>query len=426
MNGSRVPSPPFAVASIILSMGLMATGNGVMFAYIPLKLAFEGFAPWVAGTMITALAGGGIVGCLLTGVLVRRVGHARVFAALVALVILSVLMIALRTEPVTWILARALYGFAMTGLFIISQSWLNDASENVWRGRIIAIFYMTYVIAIGAGGYVLKFIELETLQGPLLGIFFAALAILPVSLTRLRTPPPPEAVSVAVAAVWRISPVGLLGLLAVGGLTMLVAGFAPIYAAGEGYAKEDIALLLFLMQFGMIGVQYPLGAISDRTDRRYVLLAACAIVIGSAAVASQVSGTTLVWLILIFAIWSGGTETIYAVANAHANDRAEPQYYVSLSSTLLVAWSISGFVLPGIATALTQVAGLQAFMYVAMAVAALYAAFVAYRLTRREPAPLGDQEPYCPISAQVPHTAELGPQAPEEAASASCPGHDGS
>ena len=138
--------------------------------------------------------------------------------------------------------------------------------------------------------------------------------------------------------------------------------------------------------------------------------------IGSAAVASQVSGATLVWLILIFAIWSGATETIYAVANAHANDRAEPQYYVSLSSTLLVAWSVSGFVLPGIATALTQVVGLQAFMYVAMAVAALYAAFVAYRLTRREPAPLGDQEPYRPISAQVPHTAELGPQRPDGAA----------
>ena len=425
MNEARVPSPPFAVASIIVSMGLMATGNGVMFAYIPLKLAFEGFAPWVAGTMLTALAAGGIGGCLLVGMLVRRVGHARVFAALVALVILSVLLIALKTEPVTWILARALYGFAMTGLFIISQSWLNDASENAWRGRVIAVFYMTYVFAIGLGGYILKFIDLETLQGPLMGIFFAALAILPVSLTRLRTPPPPEAVSIAVAATWRISPVGFLGLLTVGGLTMLIGGFAPIYAAGEGYAKDDIALLLFLMQFGMIGVQYPLGAISDRTDRRYVLIVACAIVVGSAAVATQASGTTLVWLILIFAVWSGATETIYAVANAHANDRAEPQYYVSLSSTLLIAWSVSGFVLPGIATALTQVAGLQAFMYVAMAVAGLYAAFVAYRLTRREPAPHVSQEPYQPISAQVPHTPELCPQAPDEAESASPAGHDG-
>jgi MFS family permease len=411
MSARRASSPPLAVANIILSMGLLATGNGVLFAYIPLKLAFEGFAPWVAGTMITALAAGGIGGCLLTGALVRRVGHARVFAAMIALVILGVLVIALGTQPAAWILARGIYGFAMTGIFIVSQSWLNDACENAWRGKVIAIFYMTYVMAIGAGGYVLKFVSLESLDGPLLGIFFAALAILPVSLTRLPTPAPPESVTVAIGAVWRISPVGFLGLLTVGGLTMLVAGFAPIYAAAEGYTKDDIALLLFLMQFGMIGVQYPLGALSDRMDRRYVLIAAAAIVIASAALATQMSGVALMWLILVFAIWSGATESIYAVANAHANDRAEPQYYVSLSSTLLVAWSISGFVLPGIATALTQVFGLKAFMYVAMVAAGLYGSFVIYRVTRREPAPSTAHEPYLPITAQVPYTAEMGPQA---------------
>ena len=180
-------SSPFAVTSIILSMGLLAVGNGLLFAYIPVKLAAEGFAPWVAGTMITALAAGGLIGCLFTGRLVRRVGHARVFASLAAMVILSVLLIALGPEPVLWVASRALYGFAMSGLFIVSQSWLNDACENDWRGKIIAVFYMTYVLAIGAGGFLLRFVSLESLQGPLLGIFFVTLAILPVGLTRLRT-----------------------------------------------------------------------------------------------------------------------------------------------------------------------------------------------------------------------------------------------
>ena len=171
---------------------------------------------------------------------------------------------------------------------------------------------------------------------------------------------------------------------------------------------------MFLMQFGMIAIQYPLGAISDRIDRRYVLIAAAAIVIVSAAIATRLEGASLLWLILVFAIWSGATESIYAVANAHANDRADPQYYVSLSSTLLVAWSVSGIVLPILATVLTQVTGPQAFMYVAIIVAALYGAFVAYRLTRSEAAPEEDQEPYQAISAQIPHTAELAPLASEE------------
>ena len=168
------------------------------------------------------------------------------------------------------------------------------------------------------------------------------------------------------------------------------------------------------MQFGMIAVQLPLGAISDRTDRRYVLIAASLIVAAGAAVAMRLDGASLVWLILIFAVWSGATESIYAVGNAHANDRAEPQYYVSLSSTLLIAWSVSGIVIPGLATALTPVFGPKAFMVLAVAIAILYAGFVAFRLTRREAVPEAETEPYQQISAQVPLTAELAPQPAED------------
>ena len=396
-------------------MGLIAVGNGLLFAFVPVKLAAEGFAPWVAGAVITGLAVGSLGGCLFTGTLVRRVGHARVFASFAAAINLSILLIALDTDPTLWIASRALYGFAMVGLFIVSQSWLNDACENEWRGKVIAAFYMTYIVAIGAGSFLLRFIDINSQQAPLLAILFASLAILPVGLTRLRTPPPPESVSVALRSVWRISPAGLVGLLAVGGLTMLVQGFAPIYAAAEGYSQEDIALLLFLMQFGMIGIQLPLGALSDRIDRRLVLILASLLVAAGAAAATQMSGADLLWLILVFAVWSGATESIYAVATAHANDRAEPQYYVSLSSTLLVAWSVSGIVLPALATALTEAAGTRAFMLVAMVVAALYAAFVAWRMLLREPVPEAAQEPYQAITAQVPHTAELAPQPQDEA-----------
>ena len=79
----------------------------------------------------------------------------------------------------------------------------------------------------------------------------------------------------------------------------------------------------------------------------------------------------------------------------------------------MVAWSLSGLVLPGIATALTPVFGPRAFMVIALVVAAAYALFVAYRVTRREPVPDAEQEPYQPVSAQAPYTAELAPQAEE-------------
>jgi MFS family permease len=405
----RPPSPPWSVASIVVSMSLLAIGNGLLFTYVPVKLAADGFPPWVAGAILTAMSAGGIVGCFVTGLLVRRVGHARVFAALTALVILTILAISLGTDPYVWVAARGAYGVAMTGVFIVAQSWLNDASENAWRGRVIAIFYTAYVVGIGVGSNLLAYVSVDGPDGPLLALFFVTLGILPVSLTRLSTPPPPETIKIAVASVWRISPVGFAGLSVVGGLTMLVAGFAPIYATASGFGQADVATMMLLMQVGMIVVQFPLGALSDRIDRRIVLIVACVIVVAASVSGTQMAGASLAGLIVLFALWSGGTETIYSVANAHANDRAEPRYYVSLSSTLLVAWSVSGTVLPGVTTLLTPVVGPQAFMYVTIVTAALYGVFVLYRLTRREPVPDEDQEPFQQMTAQMPLTAELAP-----------------
>lgn len=108
-------------------MSLVAIGNGLLFAYIPVRLGVEGFPPTWAGSILTGLSAGGIAGCLLTGLLVRRVGHARSYMLLSALIVLANAIVAIQVHPLTWIFARALYGFAICAMFIVAQSWLNDA-----------------------------------------------------------------------------------------------------------------------------------------------------------------------------------------------------------------------------------------------------------------------------------------------------------
>lgn len=407
-------APPFAVSGIILSMAMVAVGGGLMFAYIPVKLGHLGYEPSIAGWILTSLAAGGFVGCLGTGPMVKRVGHARAYMTMAAMLILSHLSLALTVDPYLWMGARVMYGLAAAGLFIISQSWLNDACPNEWRGRVMAIFYMVYVLCIGAGGFMIGLVDIETGTAPQIAVLFVTLAIIPVGLTNLKAPLPPEYVTVSFRGAWRISPVGLVGLLTVGGLTMLVQGFAPIYAQSEGFDQKQIGLLLFLMQFGMIAVQMPLGALSDRIDRRIVLVVASVLVIGFAAASAQLGELGIWTMIILFGIWAGATETIYAVANAHANDRAEPQYYVALSMTMLFAWSLSGFILPGAASFLTEIYGPKAFMYVAMAIAAAYGLFVLFRMTRREAVPIDEQETYEPRAAQVPYSPELYAPVTEE------------
>ena len=132
-------------------MALIAVGNGLMFAYIPVRLGADGFAPTWAGGILTGLSAGGIAGCLLTGVLVRRIGHARAYMVLSALIVLSNAGVAAGPHPALWIAARALYGFAICAMFIVAQSWLNDAVGNAIRGRVMAVFYVSYIVGMGIG-----------------------------------------------------------------------------------------------------------------------------------------------------------------------------------------------------------------------------------------------------------------------------------
>jgi MFS family permease len=404
-GAKSAPAPLIAITSVILSMTLVAIGTGLLFSFVPVRLGAEGLPPTWAGLILTGLSAGGIAGCLFTGALVRRVGHARVYMTFSALIILGNAAISAGTYPVLWIAARVLYGFAICGLFVVAQSWLNDAVPNSIRGRIMALFYICYIVGLGIGALLLSFVDIATPAAPIIAIVFTALSIIPVGLTTLRPPPPPESASIAFMRAWRISPVGIAGMLAVGGLSMMVAGFAPIHATASGFSKNEVSFLMVAMEFGTILVQLPFGWISDRTDRRYVLIAASLLVVALGLAASQTIGAPFLTIVLIFMIWSGSTESIYSISTAHANDRAGKADLVALSSTMLFAWSVSGFVIPGMATALTAAYGTEAFMYIAVSIAAAFAVFVAYRIFRSPGAvPEGG---FAPMSAQAPLPAEL-------------------
>lgn len=411
------PARGRAVASIIVSIALTAVGNGLMFAYIPVALGAAGYAPTWAGSILTLLSAGGLVGCLTTGLVVRRVGHARAFMLFSALIILSNAAVATGIDPWTWMASRALYGFAINGMFIVAQSWLNDAVSNSIRGRVMAIFYVAYIVGLGCGSFLLGQLDIAHNGPPLLGLAFTALAMLPVGLTRLRQPPPPRAASVALVRAWRISPVGVAGMLAAGGLSMMIAGFAPIHATASGYSQQEVATLLFAMPLGTLFVQIPFGWISDRTDRRYVLVAAAILVALFGVTAGVFDGATLAVLILIYMVWDGASESIYSLASAHASDRASKDEMVTLQSTLLFAWSLSGFVVPGLGTVLTAIYGTIAFIYVAVAVATVYAGFVLWRILQAEAVPAEETVSFAPMSAQAPLPVELSlPTEPVEPA----------
>lgn len=405
-----------AVSGIVLSAALMAAASGTAFAYIPLKLHAGGYAPWVAAAMTPSLALGGLGGCFATGWLLRLSGHARVYMILYALIVISMIIIAFFTSPIAWLIARMGYGFAINGVFIVAQSWLHHASTDEIRGKVITLFYVAYVVSLGLGSFSVGYLPLEDNSIPILATLFVALAMLPVGLTRLPQPEPPERISIDIRRVWEISPVGLAGMFAVGGATMLLQSFSPIYMSEQGYAKADIGLMLLLMQIGLIAIQIPLGAMSDKMDRRYILV----FVAGGALIASSAAflghGASGLWaLIILFALWNGFNETIYSVSSALANDRADPKDYVMLSSTQMIAWSMAAFVVPLIGTIMLAFMPIQFFMLTSAFIAAGFLVFVLRRIQTTKAVRIKDMEDFQPVTAQVAYPGDFAnPDAYEE------------
>ncbi|MDJ0612667.1 MAG: MFS transporter [Rhizobiaceae bacterium] len=413
----RVSATPIAMSGIIISMMFMAMASGLGFAYIPIRLSALGFEPWVANSMFPALSFGGLMGCLVTGWMLRLSGHARVFMTVYAVIILSFLMVLVTENPTVWVAARVLYGFGINGAFIVAQSWLHDSCTDEIRGRVISIFYVSYVVSLGLGSYLIGWLDVESVVPMALAVMLVTLAILPVGLTRLRQPEAPEETNIQIRKLWRVSPVGMIGMLCVGGLTMTLQGFAPIYAGTLEYTPADIGLLLLMMQMGLLVVQLPMGALSDRIDRRYVLLivASMSSVLAIIAMVTE-SNLSFIWIVLVFALWSGSIETFYSVSSALANDRADPKDYVFLSSTQMLMWSLGAFIVPLFSTALLFVLPVTMFMHLILALSAAFAVFVVLRIFVREAVPQDEMENFQYSTAQVVNAGEYyNPEAIAEA-----------
>jgi MFS family permease len=375
---------PFRVAPIILATSLMAYASGIAYAFVPIRLLADGHEPWVAATMTPAVAFGGLAGCFVVGPLLRHLGIRLAFALIFACISLSLLGLAATQSAPAWIVARTIYGLAVNTMFVTAQTWMHDLTGDRARGRVITLFYISYVVAMGLGALSIRFVDVAGPVAPLLGAAACLAAILPVAFNGLPTPPPPGTVSFRPLAVWRISPVGLVGMLAVGGMTMTLLGFTPIFLVTSGHDKGEVGLAMFAMQVGFMAVQLPMGWISDRTDRRHVLIATCLLAATMSAVVFGVGDALgLMGIAVALALWHGANETVYPVSNALANDRARREDFVMLSATQLFAWSLSAFLVPLAATALVGLAGIKAFMPLCGAIALAFAAFVAWRIRQR-------------------------------------------
>jgi MFS family permease len=396
------------VAALLLGVAILLTGNGLQGTLLPLRARIESFDVVEIGVLGSSYFVGFVLGCLGGPYMVRRAGHIRTFAALSAVASTVVLAHLLALSPVAWWVMRATTGFCFAGLYIVIESWLNERSTNQNRGLIMAVYTIINLTVITIGQMMITLYDPSEFALFSLASILVSLAAVPVAMTAAPGPSPIEAVRLRPVYLMRLSPVGFVGCFAVGVTNGSFWSLGPLFAADIGFDTTGIAVFMSATVLGGALLQWPLGRLSDRMDRRKVIAFACLMAggAGAALVAWAVHDADMV--IPVAVVFGAFTFSIYALCAAHAFDFASGGSFVEMASGLLLVNGAGSVLGPVVAAFFMQGYGPAGLFIVTAVVHVAMAGFALYRLYVRKAVP-DDVKPG--FVAAAPGATALDPRA---------------
>ncbi|MGY6412137.1 MAG: MFS transporter [Alkalilacustris sp.] len=380
------------VWALLLGIVLIMLGNGMHFTLIGLRGDHEGFSAASLAVITSGYFLGFLSGARYAPVLIRRVGHVRVFAALGSFMSAGLIAFPLLAEPWAWTLLRVLIGFCMSGIYVVAESWLNNAATNQTRGKVLSAYMICQTLGIiGAQG-------LLTLGDAATSALFIGASILvsisfaPILLSATPVPAVEVARPMTLRKLFAGSPLGTVGIFLLGGVYATQTGMAAVYGAQIGLTAAQIALFVAMLFAGALVLQYPIGWLSDQIDRRKLIFGA-ALAGGAACVAGWL-GAGLPALLAAAFLAGGVTTPLYALFLAYTNDFLAAEDMPAASGGLIFAFGLGAIVGPLATGWAMEGVGPRGFWLVLGATFAAIAAYALYRMGRRDAAPAAETESY--------------------------------
>jgi MFS family permease len=368
-----------ALAALLFSVFLLTAGNGLIAVLAPLRASLEGFSDLAIGLLGSAYFGGMLAGTFTASAIVRRVGHIRAFAALLAVGAVAVILMPDWVAPAPWMAARGALGFIFAGVYAIIDSWINGKASNANRGALYAIYQLVAFVAQAGGQLSLVALAPASFAPFSLAGALLALAIAPMAMTSVDPPVAPRSTRLRLAWLIRLAPAAALGAFIAGVANSALFALGPVYALKNGMTPSAAPLFCAAIVVGSALGVYPAGRLSDRIDRRLVM----AVLMGLGA-AVEILLAALRFsdgaLILMGFLVGLTTYTLYTLAASHANDRAKPQDMVAISLGLLFVNCVGATVAPTLVSALMRAFGPSALFAQA---ALVHLAMVGFALRSR-------------------------------------------
>jgi MFS family permease len=382
--------------ALFLAMLTLMLGSGHLGTFLSLRLKIAGSDDWLIGVVMAGYYAGLVAGAWICPRILQRVGHIRAFAVFAAMNCAIVLLQGVFVTAWVWLPARVLTGLTMMGMFMVVESWLNERSPREFRGRVFSVYMVVSYLGTGVGQFMLNIAPVDDpLHFFVIGMLFA-LCLLPVSLTRAMHPAPLEPVHFNWSRLYKTAPVGLVGVLVAGFMNGSFYALAPLYASNIGLDVSQIAIFMATAIFGGLLMQFPVGMISDRFDRRTVLATLTILAALMSVAVLSVGAVHPLPLYATAAVFGGVLFTAYPVAVAHTHDHFAANQVVTVSAALIMIYGLGAALGPIGASGLVYLLGPRGLFLFIGSIGLLFG-IVVYLHRGAETVPVEAQEPFVAV-----------------------------
>ncbi len=386
---------------LLLGMAVLMLGAGLQGTLLGLRATLEGFPALLTGAIMSCYYVGYVLGTVIALPLVRQIGHIRVFAALAAVASMSILVQGSFVNPLVWGAMRLVSGICFAGIYVVAESWLNDRASRANRGRLFAVYMLILYLGLGAAQFLL-IVSNPLTPGPFMLVsVLISLAMVPIMVSAQQLPERSVPRKVSLPALYRNSPLGMVGVTVSGLISATIFSMGPVYARLNGLTTTQVAIFMAVSILAAAVTQYPVGRLSDRMDRRTVIAAVCTL-------ATLVAGSIVAFpamphapFLTLAALFSGLVLTLYSLCVSHVNDKLEPTQMVAASSALLLLNGTAAAIGPVLAGGLMATFGPRAYFATLAALTGVLAIYDLWRKSRREPVPPAQKGPFVGAQPRV-------------------------
>ncbi|MDX1555081.1 MAG: MFS transporter [Xanthomonadales bacterium] len=347
-----------SVATLLLGVAILLAGQGLQIVLLPVRATLEQFSALGVGYIGALYFLGFTFGCWKGSELLRRAGHVRTFGAMTAVASAVPLLHGLWVNLWTWGIMRFATGFCFAVLYVVIESWLNERSTDENRGTVFSVYIVINMTMIAVGQQMLLLADPKALDLFAVASMLVSLAAVPVLMSRREEPQQIEESYFSLKMMYQNSPTGMLGSLTSGMTNGAFWALAPVFAVA---VTQEVAMAAWFMSAVVIGGavgQWPLGWWSDRTDRRIVLIVACAAATIVGVILWQLAPRiSALGILALGSLWGALAFPVYSVSVAQANDRAEPGTFVMISSGLLLMYGLGAVAGPFISSGVMTLIG---------------------------------------------------------------------